>query len=147
MKFKLIIDKNAEEELTAVVHEPNELTRQIENLILSYQGTHKISAYKEDEMIQLCFSDIECITVIDRKIFAIDGNGVKYRLNRRLCDLEEILPTYFIRINKSTLANENRILRFATVYTGAVNAVFKCGYEEYVSRRCFSEIKRRLNNK
>ena len=147
MKFKLIIDKNAEEELTVVVHEPNELTRQIENLILSYQGTHKISAYNEDEMIQLCFSDIECITVIDRKIFAIDGNGVKYRLNRRLCDLEEILPTYFIRINKSTLANENRILRFATVYTGAVNAVFKCGYEEYVSRRCFSEIKRRLNNK
>ena len=147
MKFKLIIDKDAEEELTAVVHEPNELTRQIENLILSYQGTHKISAYNEDEMIQLCFSDIECITVIDRKIFAIDGNGVKYRLNRRLCDLEEILPTYFIRINKSTLANENRILRFATVYTGAVNAVFKCGYEEYVSRRCFSEIKRRLNNK
>ena len=147
MKFKLIIDKNAEEELTVVAHEPNELTRQIENLILSYQGTHKISAYNEDEMIQLCFSDIECITVIDRKIFAIDGNGVKYRLNRRLCDLEEILPTYFIRINKSTLANENRILRFTTVYTGAVNAIFKCGYEEYVSRRCFAEIKRRLNNK
>ena len=147
MKFKLIIDKDAEEELTAVVHEPNELTRQIENLILSYQGNHKISAYNEDEMTQLCFSDIECITVIDRKIFAIDGDGVKYRLNRRLCDLEDVLPTYFIRINKSTLANENRILRFATVYTGAVNAIFKCGYEEYVSRRCFAEIKRRLNNK
>ena len=147
MKFKLIVDKNAEEDLTAVVLEPNELTRQIENLILSYQGNHKISVYNEDEMKQLCFSDIECITVIDRKIFAIDGNGIKYRLNRRLCDLEEILPSYFIRINKSTLANENRILRFATVYTGAVNAIFKCGYEEYVSRRCFAEIKRRLNNK
>ena len=143
MKFKLIVDKNAEEELTAVVHEPNELTRQIENLILSYQGNHKISVYNEDEMKQLCFSDIECITVIDRKIFAIDGNGIKYRLNRRLCDLEEILPSYFIRINKSTLANENRILRFATVYTGAVNAIFKCGYKDYVSRRCLSEIKRR----
>ena len=147
MKFKLVIDKEAEEELIAVVHEPSELTRQIENLILSYHGTHKITVYNEDEMKQLDFSDIECITVIDRKIFAIDKNGIKYRMNRRLYDLEEILPSYFIRINKSTRANENRILRFTTVYTGAVNAVFKCGYEEYVSRRCFAEIKRRLNNK
>ena len=45
MKYKLIIDKDAEEELIAVVHEPSELTRQIENLILSYQGNHKISVY------------------------------------------------------------------------------------------------------
>ena len=66
MKFKLVIDKEAEEELIAVVHEPSELTRQIENLILSYQGIHKITVYNEDEMKQLDFSDIECITVIDR---------------------------------------------------------------------------------
>ena len=144
MKFRLIIDKEAEEEIVAVVHEPNELTQQIENLLLAYTGNHKITVYSEDEIVQLCFSDIECITVIDRKIFAIDKNGVKYRINRRLCDLEEILPSCFIRINKSTIANENRILRFSTVYTGAVNAVFQCGYVEYVSRRCFAEIKRRL---
>lgn len=147
MKFRIIIDKEAEEELIAIVHEASELTEQIENLILSYRGSQKILAYNNEELVQLCFSDIECITVIERKIFAIDKNGLRYRMNRRLCDLEEILPSYFIRINKSTLANENCILRFSTVYTGAVNAVFKCGYEEYVSRRCFSEIKRRLNRK
>ena len=147
MKFKLVVDKEAEEEVIAVVHEASALTEQIENLILSYTGSHQITVYHEDEIVQLRFSDIECITVIDRKIFAIDQNGVRYRMNRRLCDLEEILPSYFIRINKSTLANENRIRRFTTVYTGAVNAVFQCGYEEYVSRRCFAEIKRRLNRK
>lgn len=147
MKFRIIIDKEAEEELIAIVHEASELTEQIENLVLSYTGSQKILAYNDEELVQLCFSDIECITVIERKIFAIDKNGLRYRMNRRLCDLEEILPSYFIRINKSTLANENCILRFSTVYTGAVNAVFKCGYEEYVSRRCFSEIKRRLNRK
>lgn len=147
MKFKLVVDKEAEEEVIAVVHEASELTEQIENLILAYTGSHQITVYHEDEIVQLRFSDIECITVIDRKIFAIDQNGVRYRMNRRLCDLEEILPSYFIRINKSTLANENRIRRFTTVYTGAVNAVFQCGYVEYVSRRCFAEIKRRLNRK
>ena len=147
MKFKLIIDKEAEEEIVATVREASELTEQIENLIRAYTGNHKISVYNEDEIIQLCFSEIECVTVIDRKIFAIDGKGVKYRMKPRLCDLEEILPSYFIRINKSTIANENRILRFSTAYTGAVDAIFKCGYKDYVSRRCFAEIKRRLNGK
>ena len=147
MKFKLIIDKDAEEEIVAVVHETSSLTDQIEDLVRAYIGNYKITVYNEDEMKQLCFSDIECITVIDRKIFAIDGSGEKYRVNQRLCDLEQILPSYFIRINKSTIANENRILRFGTAYTGAVDAIFKCGYKDYVSRRCFSEIKRRLNGK
>ena len=147
MKFKLIIDKDAEEEIVAVVHETSALTDQIEDLVRTYIGNYKITVYNEDEMKQLCFSDIECITVIDRKIFAIDGTGEKYRMNQRLCDLEQILPSYFIRINKSTIANENRILRFGTAYTGAVDAIFKCGYKDYVSRRCFAEIKRRLNGK
>jgi DNA-binding LytR/AlgR family response regulator len=147
MKFKLIIDKDAEEEIVAIVHKASELTAQIENLVRAYEGSGKISVYNEDEMKQICFSDIECITVIDRKIFAIDVYGKRYRMNQRLCDLEEILPCYFIRINKSTIANENRILRFSTAYTGAVDAIFKCGYKDYVSRRCFAEIKRRLNGK
>ena len=147
MKFKLIIDKDAEEEIVMTVREASELTEQIENLIRAYTGNHKISVYNEDEIVQLRFSDIECVTVIDRKIFAIDGEGNKYRVQQRLCDLEEILPAYFIRLNKSTIANENRILRFSTAYTGAVDAIFKCGYKDYVSRRCFAEIKRRWNGK
>lgn len=147
MKFKLIIDKDAEEEIVAVVHEPSRLTEQIEDLVRAYAGNCKISVYNEDEIKQLAFSDIECIAVIDRKIFAIDGNGEKYRIQGRLCDLEKTLPAYFIRINKSAIANQNRILRFATAYTGAVDAIFKCGYKDYVSRRCFAEIKRRLNGK
>ena len=89
------------------------------------------------------FKDIECITVIDRKVMAINRNGNQYRIQDRLRDLEEILPSYFIRINKSTLANEHRILRFDAAFSGGVDAVFQCGYKEYVSRRCFAEIRRR----
>ena len=38
MKYKLIIDKNAEEQIIAVVHAPSSLTQQIENLVYSYSG-------------------------------------------------------------------------------------------------------------
>ena len=78
------------------------------------------------------------------KVVAIDNLGNRYRIQERLRELEEILPSYFIRINKSSLANEHRILRFDAVFSGSVDAVFECGYREYVSRRCFAEIKRRL---
>lgn len=145
MKYKLIIDKESEEEIIAIVQAPSVLTEQIENLVLSYTGKDRIIGFDDDGMMQLKFSDIECITVIDRKMTAIDAQGVKYRINQKLCELEEILPSYFIRINKSTIANENRILRFDTVFSGAVDAIFMCGYKDYVSRRCFTEIKRRLD--
>ena len=103
--------------------------------------------YKDDEIRKLAFSEIECITILDRKVTAIDSSGEHYRLQDRLRDLEEILPSYFIRINKSTLANEHRIERFDAVFSGGVDAVFQCGYREYISRRCLGEIRRRYEGK
>ena len=145
MKYKLIIDKDAEEEIIAVVHAPSELTQQIEDLVRSFSGSNCLMAYGDDELCRLSFDSIECITVIDRRVIAIDENGHRYRLQDRLRDLEDVLPSYFIRINKSAIANERRILRFDAVFSGGVDAVFHCGYREYVSRRCFAEIRRRYD--
>ncbi len=143
MKYKLIIDKDAEEEIIAIVHAPSSLTQEIEDLVCHFSGAAFIIGYREEEMRKLSFGEIECITILDRKVIAIDTNGKRYSLKERLRDLENILPSYFIRINKSTLANEHRILRVHAVFSGGVDAVFACGYREYVSRRCFAELKRR----
>ena len=142
MKYRLIIDKNAEETVTAVVRAPSELTAQIENLVRSYEGADSILGFREDELRRLAFSEIECITVLGRRVYAIDGSGIHYRLQERLRELEERLPSYFIRINKSSLANEHRIERFQAVFSGGVDAIFRCGHRDYVSRRCFAQIKR-----
>ena len=143
MKYKLIIDKDAGEEIIAIVHAPSYLTQEIEDLVHSFSGPDFIMGYRDEEKRKLSFGEIECITVIDRKVIAIDTKGNYYLLKDRLRDLEDILPSYFIRINKSTLANEHRIQRFDAVFSGGVDAVFYCGYREYVSRRCFAEIRRR----
>ena len=147
MKYKLIIDKNVEEEIIAIVHAPSSLTQQIENLVCSFSGSDCVMGYRDDGMRKLAFQEIECITILDRKVIAIDANGTHYRLQERLRELEDVLPSYFIRINKSTLANEHCILRFDAVFSGGVDAVFQCGYREYVSRRCFAEIRRRYEGK
>lgn len=147
MKYKLIIDENAEEEVIAIVHSPSALTEQIERLVCGFSDTGSIMGCKDDEIRKLSFEEIECITVLDRKVIAVDTSGNRYRIRDRLRDLEDVLPSHFIRINKSTLANAHRILRFDAAFSGGVDAVFRCGYKEYVSRRCFAEIKRSFERK
>lgn len=145
MKYRLVIDKNAGEEITVIVREPSLLTQQIENLILNFEGEDGIMGSKDDEIRKIAFEETECITIIDRKVIAIDSEGNHYRIHKTLRELETVLPSYFIRINKSSIANEHRILKFNAAFSGGVDAIFRCGYREYVSRRCFSEIKRRYD--
>lgn len=145
MKFRLIIDKEKDEEVQATVHERTALIDEIEALISKH--TDRIPGYTEDGIKMLSIPQIECITVLDSKTYAIDSQNRRYRLKERLYELEARLPSYFIRINKSTLANENALDRFTVTIAGSVDAVFKCGYREYVSRRCFAQIKRRLETK
>ena len=88
-------------------------------------------------------NSISTLEYFSFKALAIDTAGNHYRIQERLRDLENVLPSYFIRINKSAIANEHRILRFQAEFGGGVDAIFQCGYREYVSRRCFAEIRRR----
>ena len=143
MKFKIMIDKGKDEEIVATVREPSTLTEQIQQLVLEYTGTDRITAYGEDDTVILKFQQIACITVHDGRTYAIDEKGKQYRLKQRLYELEAVLPASFIRINKSAIANELQIERFTANFSGAVDVVFRGGYREYVSRRCLAQIRRR----
>ena len=145
MKFRLIIDKSKDEEVVATVHNRTPLIDELEALLSGH--TDCIPGYTEDDIKMLTVSEIQCITVLDGKTYAIDAHNRRYRLKQRLYELEAQLPASFIRINKSALANENALDRFTVTIAGCVDAVFKCGYKEYVSRRCFAQIKRRLESK
>ena len=145
MQFKLIIDQEKDEEVVITAHKRNTLIDEIEALISKH--TDRIPGYTENDIKMLSVSKIECITVLDGKTYAIDTKNCRYRLKQRLYELEQQLPASFIRINKSSLANETYRDRFAVTIAGSVDAVFKCGYREYVSRRCFTQIKRRLESK
>ena len=145
MQFRLIIDKEKDEEVVVTAHARTALAEQIEALVQKYDDPARLVGYAEDAIKMLSVSEIQCITVLDGKTYAIDAKGDRYRLKQRLYELEGNLPGYFIRINKSALANEKALDRFAVTIAGSMDAVFKCGYREYVSRRCFAEIRRRYN--
>lgn len=145
MKFKLIIDRSQEESVVATVHQRSRLTDEMELLVLQHDGSDRVAAYTEDGMRMLPFSEMDCVTVLDGKTCAITATGERCHLKLRLYELEAMLPASFIRINKSTLANEAHLVRFTAAFSGAVDAVFQSGYRDYVSRRCFAEIKRRYD--
>lgn len=141
MKFKLIIDQNQEEEIVATVKEKTELIVYIQTLI--EENDNELIGYHDNEIIKLEIEKIECVYVQDNKTYVSYYDGRIYLIKKRLYEVEELLPPIFIRINKSAIANTKMIKRFITTITGSVNVEFKSGYTDYVSRRCFAEIRRR----
>lgn len=144
MKFKLIIDKNAEECITAVCHERTPIIDQIESIIQKESNDNSIVGYADDGFKTIEFESIEVIYVEGGKTFAVLDDKRTYRVKLRLYEVESLLPTNFKKLSKSVIGNMKKIDRFSSTITGAVDAVFKCGRKEFVSRRCLAEIKRGL---
>ena len=143
MIFKLQIDKDCEEEITATVHRRTPLIDEIEKLVLQEDITDKIPGYHEYEITMLDISQVECFYVEADKTYASYISGKRYLIKKKLYELENILPADFERINKSAIANWKKISKFKVQLSGAVDVVFMNGYTDCISRRCFAALKRR----
>lgn len=145
MIFKLIIDSKAQEQVVATVHCRSPLTDELEALVTGANRTDELNGYTDEDVVILKIPEVECVYVEEGRTFAVYSDGTTYRLRGRLYELENRLGQGFVRINKSALANWSRIRRFKASIAGAVDIEFKSGYTEYVSRRCFSQLKRRFD--
>ena len=143
MKFKLIIDQNQEEEIVATVKQRNSLVDYIQNLV--EENENEIVGYLDNQIFKLNIISIECIFTQDSKTYIAYKDKRIYQIKKHLYEIEKILPPTFIRINKSAIANTKFIEKYITTITGGVNVEFKSGYTDYVSRRCFADIKRSYN--
>lgn len=144
MIFRLNINPKCEEEIIANVHQRSAMIDEIERIVTNEDIPNQITGYLEDEIKLLPIEEIECFFVEDEKTYALDSSGKKYVVRKRLYELEDLLPSDFIKINKSAIANRKKIVRFKVLLSGAVDAEFASGYTDCISRRCFAEIRRRL---
>lgn len=147
MEFHLYIDPEAREEIQAILHRRTPLADELEAVVRRYSGNDRIIGYTDKGHKELRFSDIECVLVQDDKTYAVDVHGERFQLKARLYELEQLLPSSFLRVNRSALVNRERIERFAVSFNGAVDVVLRCGYREYVSRRCLRTLKERMGIK
>ena len=145
MRFKLVIDKTQEETVVATVHERSRLTDEMELLVLQHDGSDRIAAYTEDGMRMLPFSDIECITVLDGKTYAVTRSGERCRLKLRLYELEERLDRHtFVRISQSEIVNLRKVTALDLALTGTIRMTLTGGTVCWVSRRSVKKIKEAL---
>ena len=145
MKFNLIITKE-EESITLCVHKRTQLTDKIEELVnndeLTIDGIN-INGYLDKDIVPLKLEKISRFYAEDDKCYASVDNKT-YQIRKRLYQIEEILPSYFIRINKSSIININFIKRFNTSWTANVFVELKDGVKDYISRRQLKNVKERL---
>lgn len=141
VKCQTIIDKEREEEVLIYVHEKNELSEAIEEMVLG--RTRQILGYNERGVVNINTSDVTCFAVYDGKVYAI-CDSQRLQVRQRLYVLEEMLGDDFVKINQSCIANIRKIARFDTSFAGSLTVVFKNGYKDYVSRRQLKNVKERI---
>lgn len=144
MKFKLLINPHKNEIVQAQVHQKSIFTDNLEKFVLTNGNSNPIIGYDDKDHVILQLEDIVIITILDNKITAICINNKRYHLRKRIYQLTNELPNNFWRINKSSIVNKIYIDRFEETKTAGVNIVMKNGLSDYVSRRCFSKIRKEL---
>ena len=141
MKFRLIIDKNREEEILVYAHGKSALVEAVERLVSEEE--FRLIGYIDREAVRLDFEEICRFVVEDNRVFAETAEE-KYRLKFRLREIEEKMTADFIKINQSCLANINMVKRFDASVSGSLLVKFKNGSTDYVSRRQLKIVKERF---
>lgn len=148
MKFKLLINPDQEESIEARVRHETSFTNDLRQFVLtngkSDQIVAYIVAYDDKDLITLRLSKISMITILDHKTMVITTDNKKYQIKKRIYQLVDELPNNFWRINKSSIVNRCQVARFAETQTAGVNIIMKNGITDYVSRRCFVKIRKKL---
>lgn len=142
MEYRLILDPNAAESVVVTARERSPLTEAIEALV-TQPPEEFLTGYRNGEGFRLNPEEIICIVTEDDRVFALTQKE-KLLLKERLCRIEPLLPGYFIRINRSVLANLRAVRRFDTSVAGTLKVTFRNGYQDYVSRRNLKQVKKAL---
>ncbi len=143
MKIKVFIDKEHDEEIHVFARERTELIDKIEKLV---KGEGQIVAKRDRVSYNIELSDVVCFTSDDNKVFAHAGKEM-FEVDEKIYELEESLPDNFLKINKSCIANIDKIKSFDATITGTLTVNFKNGCRDYVSRRRMKQVKERLMKK
>lgn len=141
MKFSLILGEEYEGEVVIYAKEENATVSAIR--AICEKEEKNIVGYSDGGIYTLSPYEIDCFVSEKDQLFAYTAVG-KLRIKSRLSKIEEELPSCFLRINQSCIANLNMIERFDASFSGTLGVIFKNGYRDYVSRRNLKKVKERI---
>lgn len=144
--MKLEININKDEEDERIVIYANQVTKQLQDIIQHIEKMlyeTKLYGKREDEIYPL---DLEQIIRFysENKVIQVETLSGHYQIDKRLYELEAILPNNFIRISQSEIINIHYIKKLKQELNGFIQISFKNGETTYSSRRYVKIIKEAL---
>ncbi|MBQ9444526.1 MAG: LytTR family transcriptional regulator [Lachnospiraceae bacterium] len=143
MKVKIEIDPEASgKEVIIKCPEVDQEVMRIQKLLSeNAPGFSQISFYKEDSEYFVPLGDI--------LFFETDGGLIRahtaddeFETRYKLYELEEMLPSYFIRISKSTILNTHKLYSITKNLAGASKIEFQGTFKTvYCSRNYYKALK------
>lgn len=127
----------------------NKRTYKIDKLESYIQSLNQISiAFYKDDMEY--FLDLNLILFFETTENSIRAHTIDdvYKVNFRLYELEEQLPSYFLRISKSTIVNINHIYAIEKNITSSSLIKFQKTHKQvYVSRLYQKVLKEKMKER
>ena len=149
MKIQIKTDPSlGKDEIILLCHQKNEKVQQIKRLIDEMvSGQTSMVVYKDKQEIYLPVSEILFFETSGTTIYAHTAKEM-YETSYKLYELEEILPGYFLRVSKSSIANIHQIVSISRNLTASSTIAFNSSHKQaYVSRHYFRTLKLRLEEK
>ena len=146
MKIKTVISADNEEEILIRCKSKTEQIKRIESILENLLICEKemvLTIAETDYYILI--NDILFFESFDGKIYAHTKNRI-FTCKHKLYELEAILPSIFVRISKSTIANIMTITSLRRELVGNGEITFKdCGKKAYFSRGYYKHLRDKMD--
>ncbi|MDO4167393.1 MAG: LytTR family DNA-binding domain-containing protein [Eubacteriales bacterium] len=149
MKIQIEFDTSLDEEVVTI--RCPSLTATVEQLQRTLAGVtkeqEKYVFYKGDTEYYLSLSEILFFETGTNSIDVHTADDI-FQTKRKLYELEELLPGYFMRVSKSAILNTNQVYAINRNLTAASLVEFQHSHKQvYVSRSYYKALKNKLEEK
>ena len=143
--MKIIIQTDDTVQETTLTITCREITPELERLAEAFRiSDKKISVKANGEIRLIELKSILYVETVDGNTFIYTENGV-FESQLRLYELESMLAEHkFIRVNKSTLLNLNKIESLKSDIDRRIRVTLKNGYQLIISRSYAEDFKAKL---
>ncbi len=144
MNIKIKTDPSLNnDEIVITANRPTNEVKAIASLIANY-ASNRIPVYRDKDILFVAIRDIEYFYTDGKKV-CIDTEDGKFDVKYKIYELEDMLDNnIFVKIEQGVIANIKKITNIKLLINGTMQIRFASGNTQYASRRCVSEIKKRL---
>ncbi len=143
--MKITIEALADGAEEEIIIRTNTMDSDIINLIYAVKaGRNRITAFDENEIVQLDSKEIYYFESVDNKVYACCEKNV-FEIKQKLYELEETYKqTDFVRISKSMIVNISKVSKIVPMFNGRLEGVLCNGEKVIISRQYVANLKKKL---